>query len=178
MICNNINTSHSSTHCCSKAFLQLFCTLLLILAAISPVVAGDLAKGEKTYIKCKICHTVEKDVSKIGPSLYGVYGRKSGTLASFLNYSDAMKAADIVWSDETIREFLKAPRTYVANTKMLFMGIRNDEEIDDLLAYLRSVTGAEASANDSETSDVNTITEDKAVGTVSSEVSSGATGAD
>ena len=171
MICNNINTSHPSTHCYPKAFLQLFCTLLLTLAAISPVVAGDLAKGEKTYIKCKICHTVEKDVSKIGPSLYGVYGRKSGTLASFPNYSDAMKSADIVWSDETIREFLKAPRTYVANTKMLFIGIQNDKEIDDLLAYLKSITGAEAS-------DVNTITEDKAVGTVSSEVSSGATGAD
>ena len=129
-----------------QTLFGLLLTILLVGALASPVLAGDLEKGEKTFIKCKVCHTVEKDVSKIGPSLYGVFGRKSGSLESFPNYSDSMKSADIIWDDKAIREFLKAPRTYIANTKMIFIGIKNDEEIDNLLAYLRSVSGAEAAA--------------------------------
>lgn len=117
--------------------------MLFIGLLSTPVVAADLEKGEKSFIKCKVCHSVEKDVSKIGPSLHGVFGRKSGTLESFPNYSDAMKAADIVWDDKTIREFIKAPRTYVANTKMIFIGIKNDTEMDDLMAYLKSIVNTE-----------------------------------
>ena len=139
-----------------QTLFGLLLTILLVGALASPVLAGDLEKGEKTFIKCKVCHTVEKDVSKIGPSLYGVFGRKAGSLESFPNYSDSMKSADIIWDDKAIREFLKAPRTYIANTKMIFIGIKNDEEIDDLLAYLRSVSGAEAAT---ETSDAEAATE-------------------
>ena len=141
---------------CRQTIFGLLLTILLVGALTSPVIAGDLEKGEKTFIKCKVCHTVEKDVSKIGPSLYGVFGRKSGSLESFPNYSDSMKSADIIWDDKAIREFLKAPRTYIANTKMIFIGIKNDEEIDNLLAYLRSVSGAEAAT---ETSDAEAATE-------------------
>ena len=119
----------------------------------SPAVAGDLEKGKTTFVKCGICHAVEKDVSKIGPSLYGVFGRKAGSLESFPNYSDAIKSTDIVWGDDTIRELLKAPRTYIPGTKMIFLGIKSDEEIDNLLAYLKTITGAETG---SETSDAET----------------------
>ena len=123
----------------------------------SPAVAGDLEKGKTTFVKCGICHAVEKDVSKIGPSLYGVFGRKAGSLESFPNYSDAIKSTDIVWGDDTIRELLKAPRTYIPGTKMIFIGIKSDEEIDNLLAYLKTVTGAETSA--AETSDAGSAAE-------------------
>ena len=131
----------------------LFIAIFAAVIFASPAVADDLAKGEKTFIKCKVCHAVEKDVSKIGPSLYGVFGRKAGSLESFPNYSDAIKSMDIVWGDETIREFVKAPRTYIAGTKMIFLGIKDDKEIDNLLVYLKSVTGA---GTDSETSDAET----------------------
>ena len=135
---------------------RLFLAVLFIAAPSTQVIATDLEKGQKSFVKCMVCHSVEKDVSKIGPSLYGVYGRKSGTLESFPNYSDAIKSADIVWDDKTIRELLKAPRTYIPNTKMLFIGIKDDAEIDNLLAYLRSVTGADATT---ETSDAETTDE-------------------
>ena len=104
---------------------------------------------------------MEKDVSKIGPSLYGVFGRKAGSLESFPNYSDAIKSTDIVWGDETIRELLKAPRTYIPGTKMIFIGIKSDEEIDNLLGYLKTVTGAEAGSetSDAETSDASSAAE-------------------
>lgn len=101
--------------------------------------AGDAAAGATTFIKCKVCHTVEKDVSKIGPSLHGIFGRKAGTLASFTNYSDPMKNSGVVWDEKSIAEFVKNPRTFIKNTRMLFIGLKDDQEIANLLAYLKSV---------------------------------------
>ena len=146
---------------CLVASCGLFIAIFAAGILSSPAVADDLAKGEKTFIKCKVCHAVEKDVSKIGPSLYGVFGRKAGSLESFANYSDAIKSTDIVWSDETIRELVKAPRTYIAGTKMIFIGIKDDKEIDNLLTYLKSVTGAgtDAETSDTETSDAGSAAE-------------------
>ena len=146
---------------CSTVSRRLFIAIFAASILGSPAVAGDLEKGQKTFVKCGICHAVEKDVSKIGPSLYGVFGRKAGSLESFPNYSDAIKSTDIVWGDETIRELLKAPRTYIPGTKMIFLGIKSDEEIDNLLAYLKTVTGAEAGSetSDAETSDAGSAAE-------------------
>ena len=143
---------------CSIASRGLFIAIFAASILGSPAVAVDLEKGKTTFVKCGICHALEKDVSKIGPSLYGVFGRKAGSLESFPNYSDAIKSTDIVWGDETIRELLKAPRTYIPGTKMIFLGIKSDEEIDNLLGYLKTVTGAETSEPEtgSETSDAET----------------------
>ncbi len=101
--------------------------------------AGNAEAGGKTFIKCGVCHAVEKDVSKIGPSLYGVVGRKAGTLESYPNYSDQMKASGVVWDENTIAEFVKNPRTFIKNTRMLFIGLKNDQEIANLVAYLKSI---------------------------------------
>ena len=107
--------------------------------AAAGAAAGDAEAGGKTFIKCGVCHAVEKDVSKIGPSLYGVVGRKAGTLASYPNYSDQMKASGVVWDENTIAEFVKNPRTFIKNTRMLFIGLKNDQEIANLVAYLKSI---------------------------------------
>ena len=108
-------------------------------ATAAGAAAGNAEAGGKTFIKCGVCHAVEKDVSKIGPSLYGVIGRKAGTLASYPNYSDQMKASGVVWDENTIAEFVKNPRTFIKNTRMLFIGLKNDQEIANLVAYLRSI---------------------------------------
>ena len=118
----------------------------LALAAAGPSFAGDVEAGKKTFVKCSVCHTLEKDVSKIGPSLHGVFGRKAGTLASYALYSEAMKNSGVVWSEETIRELVKAPRTYIKGTRMIFLGLRDDEEIAGLLAYIKSAASPPASA--------------------------------
>jgi len=113
-------------------------TLALSLAAAAPAQAGDAEAGKTVFIKCGVCHTLEKDVSKVGPSLHGVFGRKAGTLASYALYTDAMKNSGVVWDDDTIRQLVKQPRTFIEGTRMIFLGLKDDKQIDDLLAYLKT----------------------------------------
>lgn len=119
-------------------------TLAAALAAVcvlgaASAEAADVAKGKKVFNRCKACHSLEAGKKKVGPSLHGVYGRTSGTLEGF-KFSDAMKNAGIVWDDQTIGEYLKAPKTYIKGNKMAFAGLKKQADIDNLLAYLKENT--------------------------------------
>lgn len=110
--------------------------------AAGPALAeGDAAKGQRIFnTQCRTCHKVEKDASSpVGPTLHGLFGRPSGTLAGF-EYSDAMKKAAITWDDATLAEYLKDPKAKVPGTKMVFAGLKNPAQIEDLVAYLKSAT--------------------------------------
>ncbi len=98
---------------------------------------GDAANGEEIFAKCKACHTVEAGKNKVGPSLAGVVGRKSGTAEGF-NYSDAMKNAGLTWDEATLNTYLTAPKKLVPGTKMAFPGLPNEQDRLDVIAYLNS----------------------------------------
>ncbi len=124
----------------SIAISNIIVVSLLVLGMSLPGrVAADVEAGKKAFVKCQACHTVEKDVNRIGPSLYGIFGRKAGTLVSYPNYSEQMKASGVVWDEEAIGTLVKNPRTFIPKTKMLFVGLKDDAEIANLLAYLKSV---------------------------------------
>ena len=96
--------------------------------------------GKRLFIMCEACHNVVKGAPhKVGPNLNGVFGRKAGTEAGFV-YSEAVTNSDIVWSDETIRSWLKAPNDYIPGTNMVFVGLQKEHQQDALLSYLRLVT--------------------------------------
>jgi cytochrome c len=114
-------------------------SMLTLLAAASPGFAGDAAKGQKVFAKCKTCHEVASDKNKIGPHLRGLFGRTAGSVEGFA-YSDAMKASGIVWSSETLEAYLADPKTVVPGTKMVFPGLKKDEEIENVIAYLEEAT--------------------------------------
>ncbi|MGB3815370.1 MAG: cytochrome c family protein [Shinella sp.] len=100
---------------------------------------GDATAGAATFKKCAICHIVDSDKNKAGPSLNGLFGRKAGTHPDFA-YSPAMKAAGdggLIWDETTLRDYLHNPRTKVKGTKMAFPGLKDDQEITDLIAYLK-----------------------------------------
>jgi len=101
---------------------------------------GDPEKGEKVFNKCKACHFVDEEKNKIGPYLVGIFGRPAGSVEGF-KYSDAMKNSGVVWEDETITAYLKDPKAYIPGNRMAFAGLRKDEDIADLLAYLHEETG-------------------------------------
>ncbi|MCO5133734.1 MAG: cytochrome c family protein [Phyllobacteriaceae bacterium] len=106
---------------------------------------GDAAAGEKVFKKCAACHVVDSDDKKVGPSLHNVIGRTAGTTEGF-KYSKSMIEAGeggLVWSEETIGEYLKDPKGYVKGNKMSFAGLKKDEDVANVIAYLKQFSPAE-----------------------------------
>jgi cytochrome c len=100
--------------------------------------SGDAARGEGVFNQqCKACHTTEKGApNKVGPNLFGVVGRKAATLDGF-SYSSAMQKSGLTWDEKTLSDYLKEPRKIVPGTKMAFVGLRKQDQIDDVIAYLK-----------------------------------------
>jgi len=110
----------------------------LTVAFSATAFAQDIQKGETSFNnKCLTCHAIGVDAgNKIGPPLNGLNGRKAGAAANF-NYSAAMKNSAIVWNEVTFREFIADPKAKTPGTKMLITGIKSDQEISDLWAYVK-----------------------------------------
>lgn len=97
---------------------------------------GDPEKGAVVFKKCMACHRVGPDARNlVGPVLNGLEGRTAGTVDGY-NYSPANKKSGIVWNKETFSNYIKDPRRAIPGTKMFFPGIKKEEEIEDLWAYL------------------------------------------
>jgi cytochrome c len=110
----------------------------LLAIAGGPGMAADVEAGKTAFKKCALCHTTEAGKNKIGPSLFEIVGRKSATLENF-NYSEAMKKFDHTWDEETLDTYLADPRATVPGTKMIFPGIKDKTERDDVIAYLETL---------------------------------------
>ena len=109
----------------------------LFAASTAVGLAQDVEKGTNSFKKCLPCHSIGPDAkNKIGPELNGLDGRKAGAVPDF-NYSDANKNSGIVWDETTFKEYIKDPRAKIPGTKMTFPGIKNEQEINDLWAYLK-----------------------------------------
>jgi cytochrome c len=115
----------------------------LIIAALTVAAAGQAAKaqdtaaGEQVFKKCFPCHSIgENAKNKVGPELNGIDGRHSGSAPGY-SYSDANKKSGIVWNEATFKDYIKDPRAKIPGTKMIFVGIKNETEINNLWAYLK-----------------------------------------
>ena len=101
--------------------------------------AGDAAKGEKVFKKCKACHVVDKEKNKTGPHLVALLGREAGSVESFKKYSKAMKASGIIWDAETLDGYLENPKKYLKGTKMAFAGLKKEKDRQNIIAYFQSL---------------------------------------
>ena len=113
-------------------------TLIVIgaAAASSTAPAQDLAAGKTSFNKCLACHAVgEGAKNKVGPVLNGLNGRKSGTVEGY-SYSEANKNSGITWDEATFKDYIKDPKAKIPGTKMVFAGIKNEQETSDLWAFL------------------------------------------
>ena len=115
----------------------LIIAAVIIAASTATGLAQDVEKGQAAFKVCMACHSIGAGAkNKIGPELNGLDGRKAGTVAGF-SYSDANKNSGIVWNEATFKEYIKDPRAKVPGTKMIFAGVKNEQQINDLWAYLK-----------------------------------------
>jgi cytochrome c len=121
-------------------FVASFLTLALLLqfAGSGSVRAADVDAGKADFKKCALCHTTEAGKNKVGPSLFGVVGRKAASLEGY-NYSEAMKKYDHDWDPKTLDTYLADPRAAVPGTKMIFPGIKDEKERQDVIGYLETL---------------------------------------
>ena len=111
----------------------------LIMATLSQradAESGNSANGERIYRACAPCHSLEVNRNMTGPSLAELWNRKSGSLASFSRYSQALKSSGIVWNDDTLDEWIKDPQHFIAGNTMTFPGVKDGRQRAGLLAFL------------------------------------------
>ena len=109
----------------------------LIAASAGVTLAQDIDKGATVFKKCGICHKIGLGATNlVGPELNGLDGRHSGSVAGY-SYSDANKNSGIVWSEATFKDYIQDPKAKIPGTKMIFAGIKNEQDINDLWAYLK-----------------------------------------
>lgn len=118
-----------------RRFLTIAAVAVFPLAAHA---AGDAAAGKAVFSQCAICHSNEKGVNRVGPSLFGVVGRQSHSEPGY-TYSPAMMKHDVVWDADTLNVYLADPRKVVPGTKMIFPGIKNEAKRADVIAYLATL---------------------------------------
>jgi cytochrome c len=113
-----------------------------LLVTINHASAQDAAAGEKVFAQCRACHQVgESAKNAVGPVLNGLFGRRAGTVEGY-NYSPANKNSGITWDEAVFREYIKDPKAKIPGTKMIYAGLKDEQRITDLVAYLRQFDGA------------------------------------
>lgn len=123
-----------------------FIGLLVPCAATfgQPGNAGDPVAGKSVSARCAVCHSFTAGQTKVGPSLAGVVGRKSGSLPGF-SYSPAMAGSHLTWDRATLDKYLANPRAVVPGTKMIFPGIPDPVDRANLIAFLSAASQPDAS---------------------------------
>ena len=119
-----------------KAGIGLTALALATLTFAGAARAQDAAAGEQVFKKCAICHAIgEGAKNKVGPELNGLDGRHSGTAPGY-SYSEANKKSGVVWAKDTFEKYINDPRAMIPGTKMIFPGIKDPKEVENLWAYV------------------------------------------
>lgn len=105
-------------------------------AGVAPMATGSAEAGERVFMKCRACHQIGEGAKHTaGPQLNGLIARKAGTVEGY-RFSDPMKTSGLTWDAATLRDYLRNPRAKVVGTRMIFLGLPKDKDVEDLLAYL------------------------------------------
>ena len=122
----------------SKMIAAIAIGACTVIAYTCPSAAADAEAGQAIFNqKCKVCHQIGTGAKNfVGPELNGLDGRKTGSVEGY-SYSDANKNSGIVWDEATLTKYLKSPREVVPGTKMAFPGLPRDDDVANVIAYLK-----------------------------------------
>ena len=109
----------------------------LLIASSVAMAAGDATAGQQVFARCATCHSTAPGENKIGPSLAGVFGRKSGSEPGY-SYSAALKAANITWDEHTLDQYISNPAADIRGTKMFF-SVPGAADRENVIAYLETL---------------------------------------
>jgi cytochrome c len=122
-----------------QASLLLAALAAALIGPAGPARAADPDAGKAVFRSvCAICHSDQAGNNKIGPTLFGVVGRKTGAIAGYA-YSTGNQNANLTWDPETLDKYLVSPKTIVPGTKMTYAGLKDDTKRADLIAYLATL---------------------------------------
>ena len=107
-------------------------------ALVMNVTAAMAAEPPPAFTQCKACHKTEAGGKSIGPSLFGIYGRKAASGDGFA-YSDALKAANITWDDANLTKWLTDSKAFIPGAKMAFPGVKKPEDITIVIEFLKTL---------------------------------------
>jgi cytochrome c len=110
-----------------------------VILAAGAASAADAGRGERLFVECASCHSIERGVDGVGPSLFGLFQRKAGEVADF-RYSPALKRSGIAWTAQTLDRYIADPQKSVPGNRMPYSGMPDAGERADLIAYLLKVS--------------------------------------
>jgi cytochrome c len=123
-----------------KLFVSAIVPALAGTMASAALAAGDPVKGKADFEQCAACHSLEAGQNGVGPSLHGLFGRKSGAEEDFV-YSAAMRRASVTWTREVLDRYLADPQSGAfRGNRMPFAGMPDAQARQDLIAYLEQAT--------------------------------------
>jgi cytochrome c len=102
--------------------------------------AGDAEAGQRVFAQCRACHTInDGGRNGVGPNLWGVYGSAAGRREGFRYSANLTQLAGggLTWNEDNLRQYLTDPKSLIPQGSMAFAGIRNPEQLTNLIAYLR-----------------------------------------
>ena len=118
----------------------------LVFLTFSPAQAQDAEAGQRVFNQCRACHQVGEGAKNlVGPAMNGLFGRKSGTVEGY-SYSEANKNSGITWDEAVFADYIKDPKARIPGTKMIYAGLKNEQQVKDLTAYLKQF-GADGKKN-------------------------------
>ena len=100
---------------------------------------GDPVHGKVVFNQCMACHSLKEGTNGVGPSLHGIFGRPAASIPGFF-YSPSMKRSGITWDEATLKKYLPDPQGLVPGTKMTFIGLKDPQQVDDVIAYLKEAS--------------------------------------
>jgi cytochrome c len=128
---------HTLTRIRAAGYLIILASVGALSVPLAAYAQGDAAAGEKVFAHCAPCHSTKPGENKFGPSLAGVFGRKSGTEPGY-NYSSATKGLNITWDEANLDGWLQGPGKFVRGTKMIY-SVPEEKDRQDVIAYLKTL---------------------------------------